>query len=365
MGSAAAMHAARRGLRVLAIDRASVPNAESSHHGVTRFFRMSSFEHPAYVPLLERAWEAWDALARESGEALFERTGMLLGGPPDATAVIGSVGSALTRGFEHEVLGASEVRRRFPMFRMPDDYRAIWEPGAGCLACERAIRAMASASHARGTTILEHTRVRGWRASARGVTVVCDDAEHDAGSLIITAGPWMQDLLGRDLGLALTVTRQPLHWVEPPRRHPATPPEFPVWAFQDDFDFIYGFPVVHADRGCKVCRHQEGEGVDPEELDREVCESAFEPVRAFLRRMVPSLDTPLQRSAVCMYTNSPDGVFIVDRHPEHENVSFACGFTGHGFKFSPVIGQALVELLSRWETEVPIGPFGLHRFGAG
>jgi sarcosine oxidase len=362
MGAAATLECAKRNLRVLAVDRAGVPNTASSHHGVTRLFRMSTFEHPAYVPLLREARADWDRLSADAACDLFERTGMLLAGPPAAAAVNDSIKACIDNVIDHEILDATEIHRRFPIFDVPPDYRALWEPGAGCLACERAIETMAAGARARGATILEHTPVRSWSATNDAVTIRTDDADHHAAALIITAGPWMPDLLARDLAIELTVTRQVQFWLDPPPDRPATPPEHPTWAFDEPSGFTFAFPLVHADTGCKTCRHLEPAPTTPDSIDRTITDADLAPIRAFLQRNAPALDTPVQRSSVCMYTQSPDSVFIVDRHPTHPNVAFACAFTGHGFKFAPVVGRALADLAIDARSELPIQPFSCARF---
>ena len=283
MGAAAAMYAAQRGHRVLAIDRGSVPNARSSHHGVSRLFRMSTFEHPAYVPLLREARAAWDELSDEHGYAFLEKTGMLLAGPPNAPAVTDSIRACQDNAIDHEVIDAAEISRRHPIFRLPDDYSALWEPDAGCLACERAVEVMGATARACGATILEQTRVFSWRSSPDGVSVTTSEGDHHAQALILTAGAWAGQLLARDLDL--TVTRQTQFWLEPPAK--ATPPDLPAWAFDEPSGFTFGFPLVHADIACKACRHHDGDVCDPNTIDRTVTDADLAPVRAALRRLAP------------------------------------------------------------------------------
>lgn len=355
MGAAAAMHAARRGLDVLAIDRASIPNAIASHHGNTRFFRESTFEHPGYVPLLREARAAWSDLDERARIDLFERTGMLLAGPAGAESVTTSIQTCVDHDIEHEVLDHKQIQRRFPAFIVPAGYRAVWEPGAGCLACERAIEVMVGKARALGATILEHTRVTSWEADRHAVTLQTADGDHHAAALIISGGPWMSGLI--DLGIDLTVTRQVQFWLEPPRRV-----NLPTWAFDEPTGFTFGFPPVLNDAWCKTCRHLEAAPTDPDTIDRVVSVRDLAPIRQFLQRVAPALDTPVQRSSVCMYTHSPDGAFIVDTHPEHDHIAFACGFTGHGFKFAPVVGKALVDLAIEGECDAAMRPYGLARF---
>jgi sarcosine oxidase len=322
---------------------------------------MSTFEHPGYVPLLERARADWDALSAEHDVELFEKTGMLLAGPPGAGCVDASIQTCRDHGIEHDILGSREIGRTWEEhFRVPEHYRGLWEPGAGCLACETAIRLMADDARAHGAEILEHTPVRSWNSTAGGVTVATDDATHHAGALILAAGPWMHDLLTRDLDIELTVTRQVQFWLAP-SRHGSRPPSLPVWAFDEPTGFTFGFPRVLGDPGCKTCRHLDHDRASPDGVDRNVTPADFDPIAECLERLAPTLLTHIQRSSVCLYANSPDGAFIVDRHPEHDKVAFACGFTGHGFKFAPVIGRALVDLIADGRSDLPIEPFGLAR----
>ncbi len=353
MGVAATLELARRGKRVLAIDRFGVPNDRASHHGATRFFRTAYFEHPDYVPLLVRAREGWARLEAESGERLFERTGMLLIGPRGGAIVEPTIESAKAHGIEHEVLSRADVRARYPMFEVAEDSIGVYEPGAGCLACEKAIGAMARLARGRGATFLEHTPVVDWSADARGVAVRTAGQTYRADKLVLTQGAWSGEL-ARELGIKLRVTRQVMFWLAPPGDGPSAPPGLPVWAVEtkagadseeDAGGVTFGFPLVLGEKGLKTCSHTPGRVSDPDALDREVTDADERPIRAFLSRHAPALDTARLDARVCMYTMICDEHFVIDRHPRHENVVIACGFSGHGFKFAPIVGATLAYLL--------------------
>ncbi len=360
MGIAATLELARRGKRVLVIDRSSVPNAIGSHHGTTRFFRTAYFEHPDYVPLLVQAREGWARLERDCGERLFEQTGMLLMGPTGGRLVEPTIASAQTHGIEHQTLSHADLKSRYPYFKAPGQSIGVFEPSAGCIACETAISAMARLARQHGATIMEHTPVLDWSADASGVRVRTQHGTIEAERLVLCQGAWSGDL-AQDLGTELRVTRQVMFWLQPPAGGPSTAPELPVWAMEAEGDYFFGFPQVLGEQGLKTCSHTPGAVSEPASLDREVYASDERPIREFLQRHAPVLDTPTMDATVCMYSMTPDEHFVIDRHPRHENVVVACGFSGHGFKFAPVVGE-LISSAASSSDGVPTGFLSGSRF---
>ncbi len=363
MGSAACAALARRGVRVLGLEQFEIPNALGSHHGRSRLFRLAYYEHADYVPLLVESFDGWKRLEAESGARVFHVTGGLYMGERDGELVGQSVASARRHGLEHELLGHGELSDRFPMFRLPASYSAILEPKGGFVVPELAVRAMADVARQSGAELHVNERVIGWESDAGGVTVRTDKATYRGARLVVTAGAWT-DRIVHDLGVPLEVTRQVLGWVRP-----ANPERFgigvcPCWAIEiEGSSLYYGFPMMPGDADLKLALHRKEEATDPETIERAVRagdEGTFTPA---LERFLPDARGPVTSTLVCMYTNSPDSHFIIDRHPRHERVVVACGFSGHGFKFAPVIGEALADLATVGTTSRPIGFLGLSRFG--
>lgn len=361
MGAATCLHLARRGLRVLGLDRHAIPNARGSSHGDTRMIRLCYFEHPDYVPLLHGAYAAWRALERDSGRALLDETGGLYCGPHDGFCLVGSLRAAEAHDLPHERLDRAALRGRFPQFTLPDDYEAVWEPRAGYLRPELAIGTCVELALHAGAEIHGHEPAQAWEAGDGGVTVRTPRGTYRAARLVLCGGAWNPALLP-GLGAAMTVTRQPLGWVWPRRPDAFRRGTMPVWAIDHpDGTLHYGFPMVPGRPGFKLGHHKPGPAGDPDTIDfdpRPEDEATF---RDVLRRYLPDADGPVLSMAVCMYTNTPDGHFLIDRHPVHERVTVVAGFSGHGFKFASLVGEIAADLAVDGTTRWPVGFLGAAR----
>lgn len=368
MGSSTCYHLARRGQRVLGLDQFPIAHDRGSSHGLSRMIRMCYYEHPDYVPLLRRAYELWGDLERESGECLLHITGGLYMGRPEDEAVAGSLRAAVEHGLPHEMLARADLARRFPQFVVPDEFVGLLEPAAGWLAPERCIAAAARLAVENGATIRTGERVLEWHADSTGVVVRTTAGEYRARSLVIAAGAWANRVVG-DLGVAITPTRQVLGWFRPRMAHLFAAGVLPVWAMQATAEFggdlFYGFPSSgegELGEGFKLARHVAGPAVDPDGFDRASRPGDERDIRPFLSRFIPEASGELLGLRICMYENSPDQHFMIDRHPTHQHVIVAAGFSGHGFKFASVVGEVLADLATRGETRHPIGFLGLSRF---
>jgi sarcosine oxidase len=361
MGSAAAFHLARRGARVLGLERFAPPHAMGSSHGRSRIIREAYFEDPLYVPLVQRAYENWAELERLSGRALLVRTGGLMLGPEDGGVVAGALASARRFALPHEVLGAAEVHRRFPGFRPTTDMVGVWEPRAGYLVPEAAIAAHLELAARHGAELRADEPITGWRAAGAGVEVTTPRATYAAARLVLAAGAWMGALLG-DLRLPLAVERTVMHWFRPARAtHLYAPDRFPIFICEYAPGLAwYGMP--DAGDGVKTALHHHGERADPDAVRRAVAPEEVAYVRALLRAFMPAADGPLAESAVCLYTNTPDEHFIVDRHPAHPEVVIASPCSGHGFKFASAIGEQLADLALDAAPSFDLSPFRVGRF---
>ena len=364
MGSSACYHLARRGVRVLGLEQFDIPHALGSSHGSSRMIRLAYYEHPDYVPLLRRAYELWDELEAVSGQKLLYRTGGLYLGPRDGEIVGGSLRAAREHGLTHEVLEREELRKQFPQFQIPEPWVGMFEPEAGFLVPERVVAAQAHAALRAAAELRGREAVVEWSSDARGVRVRTNKGEYRAGHLVLCEGPWSGKLV-RDLGVELKVTRQVMGWVWPKEPESFALGRLPVWAIDRlDGTIHYGFPMVDDVPGFKLAHHGPGGLIDPDHVLRDPQPGDEESFRPILRSMIPAADGPLLSMKVCLYTNSPDGHFIIDRHPKHERVTIACGFSGHGFKFASVVGEVLADLAMKGSTELPVGFLKLSRFGS-
>ncbi len=361
-GSAAAYQLARRGRRVLGVEAFTRAHELGSSGGLTRIIRLAYFEHPAYVPMLRAAWELWPQIAAESGHDLLLQTGGLYCGRAGAEVLEGSLRSAREHGLPHELLDAAEARHRFPALRLDHDMQALHEPLAGILYPERCIEAHLELAERHGAELHFEERVTGWRGNGGGIEVTTDLATYTADRLVIAAGAWLPRLVP-DVRLPLTVERNALFWMEPDGPHDDLVPErLPVYIVELDAEHaFYGFPVLPG-QGAKVARHHGGTVVDPDAVDRQVHESDEAPVRGFLERYLPAANGRRRDAQVCLYTNTPDFHFVVDLHPADERVVVLSPCSGHGFKFSSVIGVIAADLMTEGTPEFDIEFMSLKRF---
>lgn len=365
MGSAALDQLSGRGVRVLGIEPWGVPHGHGSSGGDTRLVRQAYFEHPDYVPLLQRAYHLWRELEADTGEALLHTVGTLYLGRPDSELISGSRRSAQEHGLRLETIDSARLARDYPLFRCPEGFDAVFEPDAGFVLCERAIRAQVARAVTRGAVLATGERLLRWEAAGSGVRVTTDRGDYAAGGLVVTLGSWA----GRGVpgvGLSLRVTRQPLFWVLPARLDDFALDRFPCWAVQrpDAPGLFYGFPALPSamapQLGVKLAHHAAGSETDPDAQRAPAERRELDDVLAAVSPFLPRLDGPMTGARVCLYTNSEDGHFVVDVHPEHAGVAFACGFSGHGFKFAPVMGEALADLVLEGASALPIGFLGLR-----
>lgn len=344
MGAATMRSLRARGLRVLGIDRFHPPHALGEHAGRQRMFRMSYYEHPDYVPLLRRAFAEWTRMRTPSGARVFERTGALYLGRPDGDLVSLSARAARIHGLSHEIVDAPEIAKRWPMLRPDADHVGLWEADAGFIRSESAVEAMLwdRTGADAGSAWLFDEPVLSWDADGSGVEVRTARSGHHAGALVVTAGPWSAALL-RGAGVRLTVTRQVQAWTRPLESDPFGIDRQPCWAIELSHGLLYGFPRDHGAKDVKAALHRTGDVTDPDRVTRSVTGADTSELLSLLDAHVPRAG-PLSSASVCLYTNSLDGHFIIDRHPEHANVVLGCGFSGHGFKFAPVIGDILADM---------------------
>jgi sarcosine oxidase len=378
MGSAAAYAIAGRGGRVIGFDRFRPPHAFGSSHGESRIIREAYFERPLYVPLVRRAAARWREIEAESGASLLLNCGGLSVGRPESEIVRGACASAIAHDVPHEQLSASEVQRRFPAWRVPEEMVAVWDPRAGVLDPERCVDTLLSLASARGARLAFEEPVIGWRATADGVELRTAAGEYHAGHLLIAAGAWARDLVdgsavaatprgARAFDLPLTVERNAVHWFAPAsasagRADTLRPDRFPLFLLDCDAERVaYGFPDLGG--GVKIAWHHQGEITTAHVVRRTVSDVEISDIRDVLKRFIPDANGAWIKSSVCLYTNTPDYDFIIDTHPEHARVLIASPCSGHGFKFASAIGDILADLALDGRTDFDITPFRLSRFG--
>ena len=363
MGSASAFHLARRGRRVLGLEQYELLHERGSSHGLTRIIRLAYHEHPSYVPLLRRSYELWHELETRAGEPLLITTGSLEGGPEDGATFRGALEAAELHDVPHEVLTAEELRRRYPAYAgFGPETRVVWQPDGGFLMAERTVLAHANGAREHGAELRFGEPVLAWEATADGgARVTTERATYEADRLVITAGPWARRLVPRLDALAVP-ERQVVAWLQPTRPELFEPDRFPVFLIDVEEGSYYGFPV-HEVPGFKFGRyHHLREPIDPDDPDRSTGPADEAVLRSFATRYFPDGAGPTVMTSACIFTNSPDEHFIIDRLPESPQVSVAAGFSGHGYKFCSVVGEIMADLAIHGETGHDIGLFRLDRF---
>ncbi|MBO0710491.1 MAG: N-methyl-L-tryptophan oxidase [Acetobacteraceae bacterium] len=360
MGSAAAWHLARRGRRVLGLERFDIPHRMGSSHGLTRIIRLAYHESPFYVPLLRRAFENWREAERRYGEQLLFVTGSLDIAPPADPMFEGSLASCQEHGLPHEVLTGAEVNARFPGYVLPSGHRALYQPDGGFISSERAIVAHVTLAQGEGADIRARERALGWRATGNGVAVTTERGTYEAATLIVTAGAWVGQFVPA-LAKRAMPERQVLGWFQPADPALFQPKQFPVFNARFDEGHYYGLPIWGMP-GLKLgCYHHLRQATDPDALDRE-CHAEDEALlRQVVRRYFPNADGPLMGMTACMFTNTPDEHFVIDALPDTPQVIVASPCSGHGFKFASVIGEILADLATTGRPHCDISPFQIGR----
>jgi sarcosine oxidase len=362
MGSATVAELASRGARVLGLERSGIPHDSGSSHGVNRIIRLAYAEDPRYVPLVKRAYERWQELERRVGEPILVVTGGLDVGEPESEIVSGSLASVRAHDLEHELLDARELMRRYRAFSVPDGVMAVFQPDGGFVLSERAIAAHARVAIDAGAELHGHEPVTGWEAGDGGVTVTTNAGTYQARHLVISAGAW----LGKLVPLLATVAvpeRQVLLWAQTRRPEWFTPEVLPIFLLDIEGVFYYGFPE-YGIPGLKFGRmHHRRQVIDPDEWDRTAIEPEDEAMlRAGLSRYLPEADGPTLTLKTCIFTNTPDEHFIIDRLPGTPTVTVVSPCSGHGFKFASAVGEIAADLALEGGTDHDIEMFRIDRF---
>jgi sarcosine oxidase len=361
MGSAAVYHLARRGLKVLGLEQFDIPHEFGSSHGITRIIRLAYAEGPNYVPLLRRAYQLWRELEREVDERLLFITGGIDAGEENSDTVKGSLLSCKMHDLPHEQLDSAALSRRFPGYRLAAGMLAVYQPDAGFLLPERCIVAHVMAAQKLGGMVHARERVTSWHARDNSVSVTTDRGSYQARKIIVVAGAWASTIVPALKHLAVP-ERQVLIWTQPLKPEHFCWGAFPVFNLEAAEGRFYGLPVYGVP-GFKFGKyHHRCERVDDlNQMDRECHIEDEEILRAGMCRYFPDACGPTMGMKTCIFTNSPDGHFIIDRLEDCPQVAIAAGFSGHGFKFCSVVGEIMAQLVVAGSTGLDIEMFRLNR----
>jgi len=369
MGSATCYYLSRRGYKVLGLEQFDISHELGSHAGQSRIIRKAYFEHPDYVPLLERAYENWKTLEKETGERVYFKTGLLYAGNSDNEIIKGLKQSAALYDVELEQLKVDEAANRVPQFKFPNNYEILFEPEAGFITPEKAIRLYASEAKKNGAIIHSNEKVIEWNKNGSSIIVKTDKDTYHCKKLAITAGAWAGKMIP---GFAdqIKVTRQVVAWIKTKNEDQFELNKFPCWMIGDDdkHGCFYGFPLLDTKKfgepaGLKLAHHFPYQITDPDNVNRQTTEDDLENVKYCLNKYLSGVFDSFLSTKICLYANSPDENFIIDKLPGfEENVSIACGFSGHGFKFASVVGEILADLAIEGKTNLPIQFLSAKRF---
>jgi sarcosine oxidase len=373
MGSAATYQLAKAGNRVMGIDQFNPPHGLGSSHGDTRITRLAIGEGEQYTPLVLRSHELWRKIERETGREILVNTGGLIISSGAKTAINhvanffeNTVAAAKKYGIGHELLTADQIRNRFPQFNVKDNEEGYFEKEAGFVRPEEAITAQLELAKKYGAGIHIEEKVLSYDSNAAGVTVKTDKGEYTAGNLIITAGSWLPELIENNLGQYFKVIRQVLYWFDAKDSiEPYLQKNLPIfiWELQGNKQGIYGFPALDESTGVKIATEQYETTTTPETVNRQITEDETRAMfKNFVEPYFPGLSEHCLKSVACLYTVTPDFGFVIDRHPDYDNVIVASPCSGHGFKHSAAIGEVLSELVTKGNSSIDISKFSFDRF---
>lgn len=375
MGSASVYQLAKRGANVLGIDQFSPPHSHGSTHGDTRITRLAIGEGEEYVPLAIRSQELWREIEHDSrSKLLFQTGGLIISSEAPMSSLhvenffTNTIAAAEKYGIEHEKLSTGEIRKRFPQFNIANNEIGYFEPEAGYLLPEECIRAQRNLAAKHGATLHTNEKAFSFASDGSRVQLRTERDTYTASNLVITAGPWLPEFLGPDYSSLFEVYRQVLYWfdIEKDARELFAPERFPIfiWNLQGKEHGMYGFPAVNGPNGgVKIATEEFEKTTTPDTIDRTVSAAEIETMyESFVSPYFPALTGHCLKAVTCLYTTLPGSRFLIDRHPEYENIIVASPCSGHGFKHSAAIGEAIAEKVLRGESTLDLSEFSFDRF---
>ncbi len=364
IGSATTYHLAQANQRVLLLEQFDLDHQKGSSYGASRIIRYS-YNHPTYIDLAKAAYPAWMALQAELEEPLYTQTGGIDFGPSNDSRLLNTIDSLRHSQIPHELLSPQEAASRFPLFRFDRDMKIVYQHHSGILAASKCVLAHIRLATSKGATVKTNIPVLSIQMCGDGVEVETATERYTAGKVAIAAGAWSRPLLLQlGLDLPLTPIRCQLAFFQPHTEEQYEPSHFPIFVAhlqQSWGNIIYGIPG-HRATGLKVAFHGGQPTNHPDRIDYTPDSETIAAIRQFSRQYLPGADAPLKSSRICLYTMTPDEHFIIDQHPEYPQVVFGAGFSGHGFKFSTLIGRILCDLALTGKTDLDISLFKATRF---
>ncbi|MGH2553416.1 MAG: N-methyl-L-tryptophan oxidase, partial [Chitinophagaceae bacterium] len=370
MGAATCYHIAERGYRVLGLEQFTIPHTLGSHAGQSRIIRKAYFEHPDYVPLLQRAYRNWQKMELQTNEQVYFKTGLLYHGPANHPVIKGVLDAACMHNIEIKELTHKQSSGNYNQFMIPHNFKTVFEPEAGCIRPEKAISLYTREAIKNGAVINSNEPVITWKKRGDEIEVVTAKNSYFTEKLVITAGAWAGKMISSLID-KLKISRQMILWVKPTEQKIFSLHNFHCWLIADDKrpGALYGFPYLNEKdfgepEGLKFAWHFAAEETDPDNVNRDIKVEEIRQLINHVSEYIPSVaDAEIVAAKTCLYSNTPDENFIIDHLPGYESkVTIACGFSGHGFKFVSVMGEILADLAIDGKTALPIEFLSLKRF---
>lgn len=368
MGAATAYYLSKQGLKVLGIEQFDIVHERGSHGGQSRIIRKAYFEHPDYVPLMHKAYENWKQIESESNTKLYTETGIVYFGKEFDPLIAGAQQSAALYELNVKRYNANDAREKFPAFKIPDDFIALAEPEAGFIIPDKTIKVYAAQAQKNGAIFLTNTKVKEWKQHKDVIEITTNQDTYTSNKLVITAGAWTKKIVPV-LKPDIQVTQQVVAWVKPKNIDKFKLGSFPCWLIQDPKKgSFYGFPILPSStygqpEGLKIAHHFPGEPVDPDRPDNAINTERIEDIKFMLQKYFDEAEAEIVELKTCLYASTTDEDFIIDFLPDsNKKVVIACGFSGHGFKFAPVVGEILADMSIKGNTDLPINFLKLDRF---
>ena len=360
MGLSAGYQLARKGQKVLMVDSYHPPHVHGSHHGETRIIRYAYGEGEAYVPFTLRSKELWKDLEQTIGQSILVETGVLNSGPEWSPFIQNVWKSGDKYDLQVEKLSSRQLQKRWAGLTVPDNYIGVYEKDGGYLRTNQILNGYAALAASNGAVLAGGQRVQEVQINKGTVEVKTQETKYQAKKLVVTAGAWGREvLLQLGLQLPITVIRKTFAWLHADESFRES--KFPCFSFDTEMGTYYGFPDIDG-TGLKIGRHDTGMPIHPDQKGVPFHNGDTEELLGFLSRFMGNGTFRLREGKICMYSMTPDEDFIIDHHPEHPQVMFALGFSGHGFKFASAVGEALSEMAMDKDTTVDMWPFRLERF---
>lgn len=373
MGSAAVYQLAKRGNKVLGIEQFNSPHHFGSSHGETRIIRQAIGEGAEYVPLVLRSYDLFREIEKESGRQVLTVTGGLIISSRAAKSYChvedfftNTVEAAKKYNIEHDLLTAQDIRKRFPQFNVSDNEEGYYEHNAGFLRPEECIAAQLELAKKYGANIHVNEKVLKYESTANQVSVTTNKGKYTANKLIISAGSWLPELIHENHGRHFKITRQVVHWFDAKGSlEPYLPDKFPIfiWQLPNNHQGIYGFPALDSKGGVKIGTEQNEIATKSHLVDRNITPKEVQDMyTTYIAPNFPGISDKCVKSVVCLYNVTPDSGFVIDKHPDYQNIIIASPCSGHGFKHSAAIGEILSQLIIDGKSEIDISRFSFNRF---